>query len=141
MRRTTASLVLLPVVALVAWVIVVTAAYGSFSGAPGPVVVIGFYLLPVIYLSYAFGYALARAMRHAVPGSAIVAICCAALAICGWRIPAFLHGVNGSDRAREGHIAVWLLLLAVPAVGGLVASVPHGWSRAHRQGELLNDAR
>ncbi len=124
MRRRTITLFPLPLIALVAWIVFVSAAYGSISDAPSPVIVVGFYLLPFLYIAYVFGYIIARLTRRVVPAAACALVCVALLALCGWRMPAFAHGVNGSNRPRESHIAVWTLFLVVPSIGGLMGSVP-----------------
>jgi hypothetical protein len=132
MSRTQASLVVLPVLALLSWMALAFALFDSVSGAPAPVIVVGFYFLPIIYLTYVVGYGFFRLIRRVLSSSLCLSLCCGMLLLFAWRIPALTHGVNGSDRPRESHILVWTLMLAVPGVGGLVGSLPDRWFRRCR---------
>jgi hypothetical protein len=124
--RRVIALLIVPAGALVVWMFVVIFAYGSIGQAPNPVAEM-FYLLPFVYLSYVVGYGVTRLACRAVPAAACVLACCALLTVCAWRMPAFAHGVNGSNRQRQSHIAVWTLLVVVPSIGGLSGSVPDLW--------------
>lgn len=132
MDRTQAALILLPAAALSAWIVLAAALFGTFTAAPTPVIVAGFYALPVVYLAYAFGYGMSRRLRRVLSTPLCLGLCCSVLLLFAWRVPALSHGVNGSDRPREGHILLWTLTLAAPGIGGVIGSLPDQWFRRQR---------